>query len=149
MVFVSGQCHHLHYLINPAQPINNNIFIQMWDYNGSLDLIITTKTKQNWITSREVLSLAAQLFIFETFSFTSDNRKNTRLVERIVWVKWSLQVCFSITFQVNQQFNFPFSLNKWKLTSTCQNSEISISIAYCNYSAELVSCSLNKFVGKA
>ena len=70
-------------------------------------------------------------------------------MEKKVWVMWSIKVSLSITFQVNQQFHFPFSLNKWKLTSTSQNREISISITYCNSSAELVSRSLNKFVGNA
>ena len=73
----------------------------------------------------------------------------TRLVEKIVWVRWSLKISLSITFQANQQFHFPFSLNTWKLTSTCQNREISISITYWNCSADLVSCNLNKFVGNA
>ena len=130
----------------------------MWDRYHSLDLIITTKTKQNWITSRGCFFffLGAQLS-YKTFSSSSENQENnnnnnnifiysgedTRLGEKIVWVRWSLKVFLSVAF------HFPFSVNKWKLISTCQNCEISISIEYCNCSAGLVSWSLNKFVGKA
>ena len=38
-----------------------------------------------------------------------------QVCEKIVWVRWSLKVSLSTTFQVNQQCHFPFSLNKWKI----------------------------------
>ena len=144
LAFVFRQCHHLHCLINSAQEINNYIFLftQMWDKFTSLDLIITTGLDQGGFVPQSTTFL--QIIFFHL-----RKSKDTRLVENMVWVKWSLNTSLSVIFQVNQQFHFPSSVNKWKLTSTCQNCELSISSTYCNCSADLINCSLNKFAGNA
>ena len=64
--------------------------------------------------------------------------------------------CFEVSrflyqspFKLMNNFIFPSVWVNERLTSTCQNCEISIRVVFCYCSAELVSCSLNKFVGNA
>ena len=97
----------IHFLINPAQQINNNIFTKMWDYYVSLDLIITTKTKQNWITSRGGVVPCSTTFLQNISFDLRKSKKDTRLVEKTVLGRWSLQVSFSITFKLINNFIFP------------------------------------------
>ena len=53
---------------------------------------------------------------------------------------------YQLPFKLINNFIYPSVWINEKLTSTCQNHEIGIGIAYFNCSADLVSCSLNKFV---
>ena len=84
----------------------------MWNQSGSLDL--TTQTKKKFDNIKVGVVPRNTTFLQNIF-FQLRKSKDTRLVEKIVWVKWSLKVSLSITFQVHQQFNFPFSLSKWKI----------------------------------
>ena len=134
LVFVSRQCHHLHYYISPAKQINNYLFfihtnVRSIPFSGPNN---NKKDQTELNNIKGVLFLGAQLS-YKTFSSSSENQENnnnnnnnhhhhhhnnnnnnnfiysgkdTRLVEKIVWVRWSLKVFLSVTF------HFPFSLNK-------------------------------------
>ena len=73
----------------------------------------------------------------------------TRLVKKQSGLGEVSRFLYQLPFKLINNFIFPSVWINEKLTSTCQNHEIGIGIAYFNCSADLVSCSLNKFVGNA
>ena len=52
-------------------------------------------------------------------------------------------------FKLINNFIFPSVWVNERLPSTCLNCETGIRVVYCNCSAELVNCSLNRFEGNA
>ena len=105
LVFVSRQCHHLHYSISPAKQINNYLFfihtnVRLIPFSGPNN---NNKDQTELDNIKGVLFLGAQLS-YKTFSSSSENQENnnnnnnnnnnifinsgedTSLGEKIVWV---------------------------------------------------------------